>query len=216
MKTALYATLATLLAFNPVPSGLALAQPGSYGQDRPPGYEPGYLYGDTDVPPPEGFDASRDRRWDDSQQARDEDLRYSAAVQRWAADNCYNQRQGNQAAGAVIGGVLGAFLGSGIAGRGNRTAGAVFGGAAGAMAGSAIGASSTSPGCPPGYAVRPGAPVFIGPAFGGGYFYTEPPGYRPWVWSGGHWMYRPYPYHRYWSRNEGRGRWRGDDRDFRR
>jgi len=169
----------------------------------PPGYEPGYAYGSPDVAPPEGYRG----RHDDSPQAREEDRRYGEYVERWAAENCYDQRRENQAAGAVIGGVFGAILGSAVAGRHSHGAGAVVGGLTGALAGSAIGASSTSPGCPPGYFVRPGAPVFAPPAFGGGFVYAAPPGYRPWIWSDGHWGYRPYPYHRYWYGYERRHRW---------
>jgi hypothetical protein len=65
--------------------------------------------------------------------------------------------------------------------------------------------------------VRPGSPAFIAPAFAGGYVYSAPPGYRPWIWTGGRWAYRPYPYHRYWYRYERRRHWREDDRsDYRR
>lgn len=185
----------------------AMAQPsdqppppdGGYGP--PPGYQPGYAYGDPNQPPPEGYDP----RYDAGAQAQAEDARYAAAVQQWSAENCVQEHNSNVAAGAVIGGVLGAFLGSSIAGRGSHAAGAVVGGATGAVAGAAIGASQTSPGCPPGYVVRAGAPPFPGFAFVGGYTYVAPPGYRPWVWYGGRWVYRPYPYHRYWYR---RGHWR--------
>ena len=176
--------------------------PPDNGYGPPPNYQPGYAYGDPNEPPPEGYD----NRYDSSAQARDEDARYADAVQRWSAENCVDQRNNNAVAGAVVGGVLGAILGSSIAGRGSHAAGAVVGGAAGAMAGSAIGASSTSPGCPPGYVVREGAPPFApGFVFVGGYSYIAPPGYRPWIWTGGRWVYRPYPYHRYWYRHE---RWR--------
>jgi hypothetical protein len=53
------------------------------------------------------------------------------AEQRRAANN-----------GTVAGGVLGAVLGSAIAGRGNRFGGAVVGGAVGAVAGHAVGKST--------------------------------------------------------------------------
>ena len=205
MKTAAMTALAAAIALNPLLADVAQAQP--YDQGPPPDYQPGYAYGDSDVPPPEGYD-ERYRGYDQSGAARDEDRRYAESVQRWSAENCIDRRRDNQAAGAVIGGVLGAIVGSNVAGRGNRTAGAVFGGAAGAMAGASIGASSTSPGCPPGYAVRAGAPAFVGPVFVGGYGYAAPPGYRPWVWYGGRWVYRPYPYHRYWYRYERRRHWR--------
>jgi len=188
--------------------GAATASAQSYGP--PPGYAPGYAYGDTDVPPPDGYDDSY-RRYDFSDRARREDERYAGSVERWAEENCVDQRN-NAAAGAVIGGVLGAIIGSGVAGRGNHTGGALVGGALGAMAGSAIGASSTSPGCPPGYTVRSGAAAFQpGFVFYGGYGYDAPPGYRPWIWTGGRWAYRPYPYHRTYDRYEGRRQRRSDD-----
>ncbi len=218
--------LATVLATtSPLMSSVAFAQPAygqsQYSQDRnnqdrydndrgnddgdarrppPPGYEPGYAYGDTDVAPPEGY-SDRDRYYDFSDRARGEDQRYSRSVERWAEENCIDQRN-NQVAGAVIGGILGAIIGSNVAGRHSRTGGAVVGGALGAMAGSAIGASSTSPGCPPGFVVRRGASPFAAPVFVGGYAYVAPPGYRPWIWTGSRWGYRPYPYHRYWYRYE--------------
>jgi hypothetical protein len=207
------AALLAALAVTASAAPPALAQPYPPPPDRgygppPPGYSPGYAYGEPDVAPPEGYD-DRYRSYDFSNRARDEDARYSVAVQRWAADNCINSRNDNAAAGAVIGGIFGAIVGSSVAGRHDRAAGAIIGGAVGAMAGSAIGASRTSPGCPPGYAVREGASAFApGFAFAGGYAYAAPPGYRPWIWTGGRWVYRPYPYHRYWYRRE---RWR--DRD---
>ena len=209
------AALLAALAVTASAAPPALAQPDyppppDRGYGPPPGYSPGYAYGDTDVAPPEGYD-DRYRSYDFSDRARDEDARYSASVQRWAADNCINERNSNAAAGAVIGGIFGAIIGSSVAGRHDRAAGAIVGGAAGAMAGSAIGASRTSPGCPPGYVVREGAPPFDpGFVFVGGYGYVAPPGYRPWVWTGGRWVYRPYPYHRYWYRHE---RWRDAGRD---
>lgn len=202
---------AVIMASTPI-AVAAHAQPDrdSYGPDRrdqgsppPPGYTPGYAYGSPDVSPPEGYSGRADR-YDASPNAREEDRRYAEAAQRWAAENCLDQRNQNQAAGAVIGGVLGAILGSSAAGRHDRAGGAIVGGALGAVAGSAIGASSTSPGCPPNYVVRPGAPPFRPPVFVGGYVYTTPPGYRPWIWSGERWAYRPYPYHRYWYHYERR------------
>ena len=45
--------------------------------------------------------------------------------------------------------------------------------------------------------VRDGAPP-MPYSFYGGYGYAAPADYRPWVWYGGSWIYRPYPYHRYW------------------
>jgi hypothetical protein len=36
--------------------------------------------------------------------------------------------------------------------------------------------------------------------------YAAPGWYRPWVWAGGRWAYRPYPYHRYYYRHYWAGR----------
>lgn len=139
------------------------------------------------------------------------DVAGSAAAQndearQWAAANCVAERRSNTTAGAVIGGLLGAAAGSGLAGRHDRAAGAILGGATGAVAGGAIGNASTAPGCPPGYVVRPVAPVFYapppppvyyGPVVYPGVVYGAPAWDRPWVWTGGGWVYRPYPAYRW-------------------
>ncbi len=57
---------------------------------------------------------------------------------------CTQSRNGNTAAGAVVGGILGAVLGSQVAARGHRTDGSVLGGVLGAAAGAAIGNSSST------------------------------------------------------------------------
>ncbi|MBV9996340.1 MAG: hypothetical protein JO127_14140 [Caulobacteraceae bacterium] len=201
----------TALAVAAALAAPALAQPGHLGPydarpgapAMPPGYQPGYGYGSPQEPPPEGF-GSRDRRYDFSAGAQAEDRRYAGAAERWAAENCIDQRN-QQAAGAMIGGLMGAMIGAGAAGPHDRGAGAAVGGMLGVIAGSAIGASAASPGCPPGFYARAGAPAFAAPGFGGGYGYAAPPGYRPWIWSGERWSYRPYPYHRYWQRHTGWG-----------
>ena len=153
------------------------------------------------MPPPAGMQAS-DMAAESSQQARAQDDRYSYAADQWAAQNCAAQRADNTAAGAVIGGLLGAVAGGGLAGRHDRGAGIVAGGVVGAVAGGAIGnAAATNPNCPPGYVVRAGAvPFYPGPVYGP-VTYAAPDWYDPWVWYGGHWIYRPYPYHRYWGRS---------------
>lgn len=56
---------------------------------------------------------------------------------------CARVRNGNTAAGAVVGGLLGAVLGSQAAARGHRTDGSVLGAVVGATAGGAIARSST-------------------------------------------------------------------------
>jgi hypothetical protein len=88
----------------------------------------------------------------------------------------------------------------------------VVGGALGAAAGGAI-ANNQGPGCPPGVVVRSGAPPFYyGPPPGGvAVVYDAPTWYNPWIWYGGAWIYRPYPYHRYWGEHYYRG-----GRDYRR
>jgi hypothetical protein len=168
--------------------------PGAYaGQAPPPGQ--------YNVPPPPGYQPGDDQN-ETSPQAREEDERYSYEAERWAARNCVAQRQADTTAGVVIGGILGAIVGSGLAGPHARGAGAVLGGVGGAAVGGAIGSSAaTNPNCPPGYVVADGAPPFDpGPIYGG-VVYAAPGWYDPWIWYGGHWIYRPYPYHRYWYRH---------------
>jgi outer membrane lipoprotein SlyB len=170
---------------------------GYYDQAPPSGYDrsyappPGY---DRDYGPPAGQyappppEAGPSYSYRYQQYDRDYASRYSS----WAAENCVDRRNNNTAAGAIIGGVLGAVIGSGVAGHHERGEGAVVGGVLGAGAGAAIGASSgDTRGCPPGYVVRAGAPAFY---YGGGYgsAYWGPSWYHPWTWYGGHWVYRPY------------------------
>jgi hypothetical protein len=181
-----------------------------YNQAPPQGYDQGY----NQAPPP-GYNQapygqpnggaydSRSQRYDD-----DYAQRYSA----WAAQYCVDRRNNNTAAGAVIGGILGALIGSGVAGHHERGQGAVVGGVLGAGAGAVVGSSSTdSSQCPPGYAMSPGAPVF---AYGGPYvgvtFGSAPGWYHPWYQVGGQWYYRPYRRY-YWEQHGWRGR--GYDRD---
>lgn len=57
-------------------------------------------------------------------------------------DACRTSKTNKGAAGAVIGGLAGAVLGSNVAGRGDRTEGAVIGGVAGALIGNGVGRSS--------------------------------------------------------------------------
>jgi hypothetical protein len=155
------------------------------------------------VPPPPGYQPGDDR-YRNSPEARQQDDRYSYAAEQWAAQNCVAQRHNNTTAGVVIGGILGAIAGSAIAGPHAYGAGAFVGGATGALAGGAIGSSAAAnPNCPPGYVVVAGAPPFNpGPVYGGA-VYAAPGWYDPWIWYGGHWIYRPYPYHRYWHDHHG-------------
>jgi hypothetical protein len=55
---------------------------------------------------------------------------------------CQQQRNGRTAAGAIIGGLAGAVLGSQVAGTGHRTDGSLLAGVLGAAAGAAVGRSS--------------------------------------------------------------------------
>lgn len=171
------------------------AQPGYYPNGAPmpePPPPPGYD-GRSLPPPPPGYVASPEDR-------RDADERYAANAERWARENCV--KSGNNAGtGALVGGILGAIIGSSVAGRHDRGAGAFAGAAIGAVGGAAVGSQSggeTSPGCPPGYSVRRDAVTYtyVEPD----YVYAAPGWYRPWVYSGDAWVYRPYPYHGWYSR----------------
>ena len=104
-----------------------------------------------------------------------------------------DQRTGNTAAGAIVGGALGAIAGAALTG--GHSSGALAGGAVGALTGAAVGSSEPTS-CPPGYVVRAGAPVFAyaGPAYDPG---LAPAWYQPWVWVGDRWVYYPYRY-AYW------------------
>jgi hypothetical protein len=182
-------------------SGAASAQPSNPDANGAP--PPGQ--GAYNVPPPPGYQPGEGQA-DTSAQARAEDDRYSYEAERWAARNCVAERANDTAAGAVIGGLFGAIVGSGLAGRHEHAAGAIVGGTAGAIAGGAIGSSAaaSNPNCPPGYGLRPGAePFYPGPIYGP-VIYAAPGWYDPWLWYGGHWIYRPYPYHRYWYRTHPR------------
>ena len=65
-----------------------------------------------------------------------------AAADAWRDDPCRYERHEAGRNGTVAGGVIGALIGSQVAGRGNRTAGALIGGGVGAVAGHQIGAHS--------------------------------------------------------------------------
>jgi len=127
------------------------------------------------------------------------DARYAYDAQRWAQTSCVKSH-GDVAAGAVIGGVFGAILGGAAGGR-HSGGSAAFGAVVGAGTGAAIASSAngaTSPGCPPGYHLRDGAVAY--PYAYQGYDYAAPGWYQPWVFVGGAWAYRPYPYHTYYYR----------------
>lgn len=182
-RGALWTALASSVAMAAAP---VLANAQGYDQQ---GYsDPAPPQGQYADPPPGMENGEYDLRYSQY------DTRYGEEVSRWSAENCIQNRQNNAVAGAVIGGVLGAVVGSNVSGRHNRTEGAVAGGVLGATAGAAIGSSgSSSVGCPPGYAVRPGASAFVygGPVYGPS-VYAYPTWYNPWVFSGGRYVYRPY------------------------
>ena len=157
---------------------------------------------------------------------RQADERYAADAARWARENCV-KAHGDPATGAIVGGLFGALVGGALAGRHDTGAGMFVGGALGAVGGAAIAANSdngdTSPGCPPGYVVRRDAQGY---SYGGpDYYYAAPGWYQPWVFIGGGWVYRPYPYHDWywhtyrapfgggWRGGRGGGEWRGGGRD---
>jgi hypothetical protein len=169
--------------------------PPPQGQYPPPQDESGPPQGQY-APPPPGAEAPGSAY---DAQAQQYDYDYGRRYSDWAGRYCV-ARHNNAAAGAIIGGVLGAVIGGGLAGRYNRGAGVVAGGAIGATTGALIGSSSTAPGgCPPGYVIRGGAPAFAYPQPVGPVFWA-PSWYNPWVFVGGAWVYHPY---RYWYFNHG-------------
>ncbi len=141
--------------------------------------------------PPPGYENGNAAYADQEQEA---DQTYAQQYSDWAARNCVNQAN-NTAAGAVIGGILGAGIGAAVSHNAGR--GALVGGAIGLGAGAAAGASAPGGACPPGYVVAPGAPAF-GYAYYGPTVTWAPAWYHPWVWAGGRWVYHPY---RYWYWN---------------
>ena len=93
----------------------------------------------------------------------------------WAQRYCVNQQATNTAAGAIVGGVLGAGIGAAVTH--NPATGAAIGGAIGAGTSAVAGASQPNYGCPPGYIAAAGAPAFAyyGPYWGSAVWY------HPWV-----------------------------------
>ena len=65
-----------------------------------------------------------------------------ASAQEWRGDPCRYDRHEAGRNGTITGGLIGALVGSSVAGRGHRTAGALIGGGVGAVAGHQIGAHS--------------------------------------------------------------------------
>lgn len=197
------------------------------GYDAPDGYDARGAYdARRDAPPPnadyddryydENYDRNAPRDYDGTRPPppppgwRDDgnrseysalDDRYADNAERWAQNNCVKS-QNNAAVGAVVGGLIGALVGNGLSSRRDRTGGTIAGAAVGAVGGAAVGGASsnaTSPGCPPGYVVRGGAARFDY-AYAPGFVYAAPAWYRPWVFYGNRWVYRPYPYARWYGR----------------
>ena len=201
------ATVADAQNYNNQPNGYSQDQYGQQQYGGQPAYDQSYQPAPPRgqyAPPPPGYEQGG--AYDDQSQQYDRD--YANRYSQWAAQYCVDQRNTNPAAGAIIGGVLGAVIGSSVAGRGDRGAGAVIGGALGAGTGAAIGSSSSSgAGCPPGYVVRGGAPGF---AWAGPSVVTWAPAwYHPWVFAGGRWVYHPYR-NWYWQhRNYWHPGWHG-------
>lgn len=166
----------------------------SYERGPPAGYD-----GTQPPPPPRGWSADPDQ-----QRFYAEDDRFAEQAERWAQGNCV-RAQNNTAAGAIVGGLIGALIGNGTSRPRDRTGGTLAGAAIGAAGGAVVGSATsnqTSPGCPPGFVVRGGAPAFAyGPGFAPGFAYAAPGWYRPWVFAGNRWVYRPYPYHRFYRRH---------------
>jgi hypothetical protein len=199
LRTSLSALLAASVALpsaalaqsNPPPGGYAAAP----GTAAPAGSAPPTgPYQDPALNPPAGY-TPQDAQQDSSTQAQAQDRTYAAYTERWAAANCIRQQENNAAAGTVIGGILGAVIGSNIARGPARGAGAVVGAGLGAVAGNAIGRDANGGSCPPGFVLRPGPVVYAPPP---AVVYAAPGWYNPWIWYDGRWIYRPYPYHRYW------------------
>jgi len=117
------AASALSMAASPMAISAASAQDQGYGPDNgpPQGYNgdqgppppPGYN-GDQPPPPPPGYDPN-----EAPPQQGDEDQQYARQAESWAQTYCVKSH-GNVAAGAVAGGIIGALIGSGVAGRGHR------------------------------------------------------------------------------------------------
>lgn len=152
--------------------------------DAPPGYD-----GSQPPPPPPGYVPDQN-----DQHYQNQDRRYAQNAQDWAGRYCVRSERRNSAVGAFAGGILGAVIGSRLSGRHDHGDGALIGGFVGGVSGAAIASSpnrTTSPGCPPGYVMRRGAP---GLEYDNDYQYAAPGWYLPWYFLGGRWLYRPYPY----------------------
>ncbi|MET0294390.1 MAG: glycine zipper domain-containing protein [Phenylobacterium sp.] len=89
-----------------------------------------------------------------------------ASAQGYSYDPCRREQTNRGTVGALVGGALGAAVGSNAAARKNRTEGALLGGAVGAVAGAAVGNHSAACGS-----------AAYGPGYGPTYSYDDRPGY---------------------------------------
>ena len=210
ISQALLAASALATAASPILASAASAQEGPPIRSSMPSASP--VTGDYRNPPPEpaapqGYDgrALPPPPADyippmDAVAQQEADRRYAEDAERWAANNCVKSKP-NIGGGALIGGILGAIIGSGLGGRHNGGGAMAAGAAIGAIGGAAVASKSTgdtSPGCPEGYVVRQGAPIYVYAQ--PNYAYAAPEWYRPWVFVDGYWVYRPYPYHEWYYR----------------
>lgn len=92
----------------------------------------------------------------------------------YSYDPCRREQTHRGTAGALIGGALGAVIGSNAAARGVRTEGALLGGAVGAAAGAAVGNNSAA--CRSGYRDSYYGPGSSSYGYNNGY-YAQPYGY---------------------------------------
>jgi hypothetical protein len=100
-----------------------------------------------DAPPPNGQSYGGQSYGDQSY--GDQSYQGSYDDDRAAYDACRQHKTNNAVGGAIVGGLLGAVVGSQVSGHGARTEGSVIGGGGGAIAGAAIGSSSTNCTPPP-------------------------------------------------------------------
>src|ERR1700712_3640170 len=105
-----------------------------------------------------------------SDQQREQDRAYAAQAEAWAQANCMRAEANRTTGGALLGGILGAVIGSNLASGGGRTrgrrsrgrgrpGGAVLGGGAGSAVGANV-AKTSEGACPAGFAMRQGAPPY--------------------------------------------------------
>ncbi len=117
-------------------AGFAAAQP--YGDDNRNGYDQR-----QDQQQYNQAQYDEQRRSYDGQYGDGAYDRYQHDQDRAARHECHREKNGSAAAGAVLGGIAGAVIGSNVAHGGGRTGGAVIGGVGGAAVGSSIARGET-------------------------------------------------------------------------